>query len=264
MPKPLEKMLPNGLTIDVIGRGNVATHVVQRFVEQGGRVRFIASRTPNGAHALASAAGAEPKTIEELAADRSAIPLILAVNDDQIQALSVQFSTRFLVHTSGSVSMDTLQSERRGVLYPLQSFSKNREVDWNTLPICIEAASLDDRDQLHTIAKLLGHRVEHVSSEERRKLHLAAVVVNNFVNYLYQASAEYLNAHGLAFDCVHPLMRETVEKAIAISPSSAQTGPARRNDQQTILAHLEALSGQPELQDLYRRLSDAITRSYHG
>ncbi len=257
-------MQPNGRIIDLVGSGNVATHLAQRFVERGGKIRSLAARSTEKASALASAVGAEVKTINELTKASGDVPLVLAISDDQIAAVSQQFTHRFTLHTSGSVPMEAIASPDRGVLYPLQSFTKGRAVDWTDVPICIEAASETHLQSLKALAATLGERIEAVSSADRRKLHLAAVVVNNFVNHLYRASENYLNNNGLALDTLYPLMRETVAKAIELGPGNAQTGPARRNDQRTISAHLEALSQDPELQDLYRRMSDAITRSYHG
>ncbi len=257
-------MQPDGRIIDLVGCGNVATHLAERFVQRGGSIRFLAARSAEKARALASAVGAELKTLEELAAVTNDLPLVLAISDDQIAAVSQAFIHRFTLHTSGSVPMEAIASEKRGVLYPLQSFTKGRAVDWTDVPICIEAPTEALLADLTAVATTLGERVEVISSDKRRKLHLAAVVVNNFVNHLYRASENYLENNGLSLDILHPLMRETVAKAVDLGPQSAQTGPARRNDQQTISAHLEALSQDPELQDLYRRMSDAITRSYHG
>lgn len=257
-------MLPDGRILDLVGCGNVATHLAQRFAARGGKIRFLAARSLEPGKALASAVGAEIKTLEELATVTDAVPLVLAISDDQITQVSQLFRGRFTVHTSGSVPMDAIASNQRGVLYPLQSFTMGRAVHWTDVPLCIEAPTDLLLTELTAVAKTLGERVEVISSSDRRKLHLAAVVVNNFVNHLYRASENYLENNDLSLDILHPLMRETVAKAVDLGPQAAQTGPARRNDQRTISAHLEALSQEPELQDLYRRISDAITRSYHG
>lgn len=257
-------MQPDGRIIDLVGSGNVATHLAERFVQRGGNIRFLAARSPEKANALASAVGAKIKTLEELATVSDAVPLVLAISDDQIARVSELFRERFTVHTSGSVPMEAIASNQRGVLYPLQSFTKGRAVDWTDVPLCIEAPTDALLTVLTQVAATLGERVAVISSSDRRKLHLAAVVVNNFVNHLFRESENYLSNNGLSLDILHPLMRETVAKAVDLGPQAAQTGPARRNDQRTISAHLEALSQEPELQDLYRRISDAITRSYHG
>lgn len=249
-------------SIDIIGAGNVAVHLVRRFTQQGLTVNAIGLRDLAKAKRFE---GVDPtcivavEAIEEVA-DR---PLILAVNDDSIAEVSQRFSERLLIHTSGSVPLDALTSGQKAVLYPLQTFSHARQVDWSVVPICIEAG---DRDTLRTVrelAEFLSNTVHELDTAKRRHLHLAAVVANNFVNYLYGRSARYLAHNGLSFDLLLPLIAETASKAADIPPEHAQTGPARRNDQRTITHHLEMLADDTDLHEVYRLLTEKIIKQFY-
>ena len=159
---------------------------------------------------------------------------IIGIPDDAIAAFSetLPLKNKLVVHTSGSVSMEALsERNRKGVFYPLQTFSKNREVNFNTIPICIEAKEEADLELLTNLGKSLSEKVVEIDSDERSKLHLAAVFVNNFVNHLYAIGDDILGNNELSFDLLHPLIEETASKVKTLSPSEVQTGPARRGDQ---------------------------------
>jgi predicted short-subunit dehydrogenase-like oxidoreductase (DUF2520 family) len=164
------------------------------------------------------------------------------------------------VHTAGSISLDVFSdySARRGVLYPLQTFSKNRKVSFQNIPLFIEANCQDDEQLLDTIARKLSDRVIHLSSGKRKSLHLAAVFACNFTNHLYALAAEILENHDLDWDLLLPLIRETASKVENMHPVEAQTGPAVRYDKNVINKHLEMLNEQPDVQELYRLLSESI------
>ncbi|MAN59315.1 MAG: hypothetical protein CMC08_05715 [Flavobacteriaceae bacterium] len=189
---------------------------------------------------------------------------IIGVPDDAISGVSAQlpFKDRLTVHTSGSVSLQEISNtDRRGVFYPLQTFSKDRTVDFSEIPICIEAETPTDLRLLRELSEAISPKVTEISSEERRIVHLAAVFVNNFGNYLYQVSHALLQEKNLDFELLRPLIRETAEKAISLSPYAAQTGPARRNDRKTIEKHLHLLP-EGTTRELYILVTEAIQNTY--
>ena len=189
---------------------------------------------------------------------------IIGIPDDAIAAFSetLPLKNKLVVHTSGSVSMEVLSKRnRKGVFYPLQTFSKNREVNFNTIPICIEAKEEADLELLTNLGNSLSEKVVEIDSDERSKLHLAAVFVNNFVNHLYAIGDDILGNNELSFDLLHPLIEETASKVKTLSPSEVQTGPARRGDQKTIEKHLHLLKEGPE-SELYQQLTESLMKKF--
>jgi predicted short-subunit dehydrogenase-like oxidoreductase (DUF2520 family) len=185
---------------------------------------------------------------------------IIAVTDDAISSFSesLSFKGRFVVHTSGSVALNSLSgSNRRGVLYPLQSFSRKINISFRNIPICIEAENKDDLALLRILGESISEKVVDVGSEDRAKLHLAAVVVNNFVNHLYAIGEEITAENGLPFELLLPLISETAKKIEKMSPREAQTGPAIRKDHKTIEKHLHLLANS-EFKTLYEQLTKSI------
>jgi predicted short-subunit dehydrogenase-like oxidoreductase (DUF2520 family) len=155
------------------------------------------------------------------------------------------------------------EKNRKGVFYPLQTFSKNREVNFNNVPICVEATEAEDLKLLMNLGKSLSEKVVEVNSEERTKLHLAAVFVNNFVNHLYAIGDDILSDNELPFDLLHPLIEETASKIKTLAPSQVQTGPASRGDQKTIEKHLHLLKEGP-ISVLYQQLTESITKKHQA
>ncbi|WP_026452307.1 Rossmann-like and DUF2520 domain-containing protein [Aequorivita capsosiphonis] len=185
---------------------------------------------------------------------------IIGIPDDAISAFSesLAFQNRLVVHTSGGVSMDALASKnRRGIFYPLQTFSKQREVDFTNIPICLEAENDVDMKLLRKLGESISKNVTEISSEERAKLHTAAVFVNNFTNYLYRIGNDILEEENLSFDLLKPLIIETALKIETLTPEEAQTGPAKRNDIKTIEKHLSLLSNL-EHRKFYELFTEAL------
>lgn len=253
--------------VDMIGAGNVAFHLASGLQAQGIGIKHLATRKHHDAERLATQVGAHAAKLETLLEEASDRLLILAVPDDAIADLAQAIHPeRAVVHTSGSVSIDVLATASRqhfGVFYPLQSFSKNREVDWSRIPICLEASSEALMAHLQWFSGHLSHHTQLIASADRRKIHLAAVLVNNFSNHLFTLAADYLEANDLPFDLLHALIRETAEKAQDMHPRLAQTGPARRHDLETVNRHLSMLAGDLELKQLYIALSEQIMKHYH-
>jgi len=185
---------------------------------------------------------------------------IIAVSDSAIEnvSASLPFNDRLVVHTSGSIPIDMLNSKnRRGVFYPLQTFTKSRETDLNNVPLCLESENQKDLEILTNMAKAVSGTPYNISSIQRKALHVAAVFVNNFTNHLYDIGAEICSRNNIPFNILKPLIRETAEKVMKISPQEAQTGPAKRKDSDTIESHLAFLSDENE-HTIYKILTQSI------
>lgn len=190
---------------------------------------------------------------------------IIAVSDDAIAKLSTQlpFENKLVVHTSGSVTINQLDKKhKRGVLYPLQTFSKDAEIDFYNTPICIETLDKTSYPILKNLALSISNTVKKVNSDQRKVLHLAAVFVNNFTNQLYRIGHEITESEGAEFDLLKPLILETAKKIEHVSPYMAQTGPAKRLDKKTINKHLKILKNQHH-KDIYNLLTKSIQQT-HG
>lgn len=189
---------------------------------------------------------------------------IIGIPDDAIASFSevLPFQNKLVVHTSGGAAMNVLSSKnRRGVFYPLQTFSKQRNVDFKKIPICIEAENSEDLNLLRKLGETISENVVEISSKKRTELHLAAVFVNNFTNYLYQIGSEILKEEDLSFDLLKPLISETASKMETLSPEEAQTGPAKRNDKITIEKHLHLLEDSP-FKKIYELFTEQLNQKY--
>ena len=190
---------------------------------------------------------------------------ILAISDDQISEVSkaLPFSNRFTVHTSGAINVHDLDKKnKRGVFYPLQTFSKNKILDFKQVPLCIEALEKNNYHMLKDLATSLNSPVYKISSEQRLSLHVAAVFVNNFTNHLYRIGHEISDAKQINFDLLRPLIQETASKIQGMSPYMAQTGPAMRNDKKSIKKHLKLIEN-PSHKTIYELLTKSI-KNTHG
>ena len=249
--------------IVLIGAGNVATHLGKALQRAGFSIDQVYSRTIKSAEELAHSLGCSATSHVEAIRDNADV-YILSVSDDGLAPLvkKLRLGDGLIVHTSGSVSMDVLSplSKTIGVLYPLQTFSKERETDLATVPFCIEANSPETLERIKTIAGMLSSDVRQVSSAQRKQLHLAAVFACNFPNYMYFIATEIVQEAGLNFDLLLPLIKETANKVNGLSPAAAQTGPALRDDKHVMEQHVKMLSQWPEYQDLYKQISLQISK----
>lgn len=251
------------MEITILGSGNVATHLGEAFSKAGHRINQVYSRTEAHARALAGQLGAE--AISDLDRLDTRVPLfIIAVSDDAITSVVgrlPQGLQGMVVHTSGTTSIAALSGQHRyGVLYPLQTFSKAKEIDFRAVPLALEASDSEGMALLASLAKTLSDTVFPCDSTQRLSLHVAAVFACNFTNHLYAVAAAILARKGLPFDLIKPLVMETAEKVQALHPLEAQTGPAVRNDRDTMGKHLEFLRDDAEWKHLYEMLSVAILR----
>ncbi|MFC5283081.1 Rossmann-like and DUF2520 domain-containing protein [Pedobacter alpinus] len=253
------------MRIAMLGAGNVATHLSKALINAGFPVAQVWSRNIENAVDLASQIGANSiAKIEEVSTDIDIV--ILAVADDAIAEISNRLpinADRVVLHTSGSTAIDTLNKHQKfGVLYPLQTFSKNTDLDFSQIPLCIEANDDDTLNQLNLIANRLSNNVVFVNSDSRMRLHIAAVFACNFSNYFFGIAQDLMSGAQLNFDLIRPLIQETASKAMEKKPVDVQTGPAKRNDQNTIKKHLELLESEPTLKELYALLSQNIVKKY--
>jgi predicted short-subunit dehydrogenase-like oxidoreductase (DUF2520 family) len=187
---------------------------------------------------------------------------LISVSDFAICSLlqEINFNNKLIAHTSGSISMDDLKkySNNYGVFYPLQTFSKYREVNFSNVPFCIEGNTLSNEQILVDLASIISKDVRIINSEQRKQLHLSAVFASNFVNHMYAIAAEIANQKDLPFEILLPLITETASKIQNMTPTEAQTGPTVRNDKNTINEHLNMLNYNPKLKKLYSLLSENI------
>lgn len=252
-------------SIVFIGAGNLATNLAKALYRKGFRIEQIYSRTEESARSLAQMVEAE-YTTELSAVVEDAQLYIVSLKDAAFVQLLPEIvtgkSSALWVHTAGSISMDVWegQVERYGVFYPMQTFSKQREVDFRDIPIFVESHSEADTQLLKDIASALSERVYEATSEQRKSLHLAAVFTCNFTNHMYAMAAELLKKYQLPFEVMLPLIDETARKVHELAPHDVQTGPAVRYDENVINAHLQMLADEPEMQKLYRLISENIHR----
>ncbi|MCF2594245.1 DUF2520 domain-containing protein [Bacteroides caecigallinarum] len=250
-------------SIVLIGAGNVATHLGKAFHEAGCRIRMVYSRTKESARILAESIGC-PYTTDITSIDNEADIYIVSLKDsvlDHILPELVKCNSKALfVHTAGSVSIDIWKglTHRYGVLYPMQTFSKQRDINFDNVHFFIEANTEEDTELLIKTASLISRHIFKASSEQRKYLHISAVFACNFANHMYSICEHLLTSHGLPFSAMLPLIDETAEKVHHLSPVSAQTGPAQRDDHNIMNNHLSLLKDEPEIAELYLRISENI------
>lgn len=188
---------------------------------------------------------------------------IIAIKDDAIETFSEELKhlNGLIVHTSGSVSMMALHPKlRKGVLYPVQTFSKGKAIDFRSVPLAIETENDNDYQQLYELAISISDQVIQINSNQREKLHLAAVFANNFGNYMFLTAKDICDNNELPFEILKPIILETAQKIMETDPFVAQTGPARRNDEKVIEKQSASLKDQQK--QIYRLLSEAIHKRY--
>lgn len=249
----------------LIGAGNVAHHLAPALLKAGVNLCQIYSRSIESARELGRKTGIT-YTADIFAVYPDCDIYIFCVSDDALLSLfkSIRINKEALIlHTSGSLPLSIFQPfvKRYGVLYPLQTFTKRRDLEFREIPLCVEGSNTEVLQEVRELAGLLSVRIEEISSEKRKYLHLAAVFANNFVNYLYGISGKILEKEGLDFSLLRPLIFETAHKVMLISPENAQTGPAHRGDENILNIHKVLLKDDRGLSNLYTILSDAIRES---
>lgn len=237
------------MKVEIIGRGNVATHLMKALHDQVD-LQMVNSRTLDGMR-------------------QNADIYIVSVSDDAIADVCSRISrniqvSAIMAHTSGTTPLDAIRGlhPNTGVFYPLQTFSRNVELDYNEIPFLIEGSNENVCNSLDQVARLVSADVRRADSLTRRNIHIASVLSCNFVNHLWVLADSYLNSKGISFDIMQPLIKETVRKISRVSPYEAQTGPAVRHDLKTISSHCKQLEGNAELLSVYEALTDSIMRNH--
>ncbi|MDR1810816.1 MAG: DUF2520 domain-containing protein [Prevotella sp.] len=248
------------MRIVYVGAGNLATNLAQELNKQYFRIVQVYSRTIAAAEMLADRLGC-PATNAPSEIVSDADLYIFSVTDDALPGLLKQMPSNngLWAHTAGSIPMSVFEpySENFGVVYPFQTFSKSRKVDFRQIPFFIEANTPDNLEKLREMCSRLSSSVAELSSERRRILHLTGVFACNFSNHLYTISKKLLDNANIPFDALLPLIDETAAKIHTLPPAAAQTGPAVRYDKKVIDGHLAMLYNS-RWQDIYRLMSEDI------
>ncbi len=243
-------------TINIIGSGNVVHHLVRALADLSNyKIQNVAVRS------LDKIADFFPKDLIVTAVEdlKAADITLISVTDSSIAEVSdkISYTDSLVVHTSGTTTLEALNDKnRKGVFYPLQTFSKNKGINFKEVPLCLEAENTDDLIELKLLAKEISDKVFEISSEQRKSLHVAAVFVSNFTNHLYSIGNEICKENNIPFDILKPLIKETADKINYLNPKDAQTGPAVRFDQTTIKTHENFISNQT-----YKTIYNLITQS---
>lgn len=226
------------ISVLIIGNGNVANHLFNALVN----VKKIVVKKINS------------RALEQIP---TADITILAVSDDAIKEVSSKINNPFIVHTSGSTSINDLKNtSKKGVFYMLQTFTKEKIVCFKSIPFCLEADHPEELQLLEELATYLGGASYRINSDQRKKLHVAAVFVNNFTNHMYAIGHDICLKNNIPFKILSPLIQETATKIEALTPREAQTGPAIRNDTSTLNNHLQSLN--EEQQEIYKIITKSI------
>lgn len=245
----------------LIGAGNVASHIYRAFAESD-KLRFIQVYNRSLEHIdFVNSSTAITNDIEQLL---EADIYFLCISDSAIAEVSknLNFTNRLTVHCSGASAMNILSDKNRtGVFYPLQTFLKTSEVDFSGIPICVEATNDKDKKLLLALGKEISESIQEINSAQRAAIHVAAVFVNNFVNYLFQIGENLMEESQMDFSLLHPLIEKTVMSALQDSPRNLQTGPAKRDDKGTIEKHLNQLTSK-EQKNIYKTITNAILDQY--
>jgi predicted short-subunit dehydrogenase-like oxidoreductase (DUF2520 family) len=248
-----------------IGAGKLANQLMPALKLAGFEINQVYSRTIVSANTLAI----QLKTVATT--DLSQIQkdadfYFFALKDDVLENVvkelgHLENERSLFVHTSGILPLNAIPFKRKGIFYPLQTFSPGHSVEWKTTPILVTGENEEINTRLTTMASKISDLVYKVSDQDRAALHVAAVFANNFTNHMLTLAEKICNEHHVPFEILKPIIRETIEKALDAGPSNSQTGPAVRGDQKTMDKHLNMLEGDPVLQELYLVISKSIMRN---
>lgn len=249
------------MKVVIIGSGNVAWHLLNRLQKTAHQVLQLVNL-----HSQQIAPAFDQFNVPYCFATNQlhleADIYIVAVKDDAIAHLPLPALPHqpIIMHTSGTADIEILQqfSANYGCLYPLQSFTKGIPVDFNDVPIILEASNENTQELTADFAHSLSAKHYFLSLPQRRILHLSAVIVNNFTNQLLVQAQKKLDQFDISFDLLKPLLQETIHKLSLLRPSEAQTGPASRKDMHTIAMHESLLQDDEILLHIYQTMTSAI------
>ena len=248
-------------SVVLIGAGRVATQLGLTLIRHQIRILQVYSRSARSASKLAKIVDSD-FTDDLSNLNQQADLYIISVTDDSIRQIISRLSldNKIVVHTSGSVPMEILApvSASFGVFYPLNTFSKEKNINLSSTPFCIEASDPQTEQNLLDLARLISSDVRLINSQQRAVIHLAAVFACNFTNFMMVNADEILKKQGISYEILLPLINETISKLSAIPPKEAQTGPALRNDREILKKHLEMLTKDPDKKLIYKLISEQI------
>ncbi|MCM1313575.1 MAG: F420-dependent NADP oxidoreductase [Bacteroides sp.] len=252
------------MDIVLVGAGNLATNLGRALRDAGHTIKQVYSRTEESAAVLAGLLRCGYTTVADDVGQEADV-YIFSVKDSVLKELADKLrpgrEEALFVHTAGSMDMGVLGGCRRGVLYPMQTFSKQKPVDFRHIPCFVEASDETDSTTLKALAESVSERVYELSGEDRKYLHLAAVFCCNFANHCYAIGADILKRHGIPFDVMLPLIQETADKLRSLSPREAQTGPAVRYDTNVMDRQKALLADLPDFRDVYDLMSEGIHKN---
>lgn len=256
------------MRISIIGSGNVAYHLAKALYKAGHTILDIIARNEEAGVALAKKCKASyTDSIEAI--NTQCEVCIICVSDDAISKVAAKLQgllskKQIVAHTAGSVSISTLKktSKYYGSFYPLQTFNKNRKLNYKEIPFCIHANDIYASKKLRKLAKSISEDVRLIDDKERKQIHLSAVWACNFVNHMIAEAEQVLELNHLDPSIIYPLIKETMRKAISQGAKNSQTGPAKRGDQKVIDSHIKMMKKDPKAQQLYAQISEAIQKRY--
>ena len=245
--------------IIILGSGNVAKHLGIALKNSNYIIAQVYSRSIENAKILANRL--DSHFTNDLTKLKSADLIIVSVNDDAISSVLSQIKNTAIVHTSGSIGLNVFKEKfsSYGVFYPLQTFNKEVDLNISEIPFCIEGNSFEFENQLIKIAEILSNNVVKMNSQQRRKLHIAAVFACNFSNHMYSVANELLEKNDIDFKILLPLIKRTITNLEKKKPKEVQTGPAKRNDKAIIQEHIDTIK-EKEIRELYQKISANIIK----
>ncbi len=249
------------LSISIVGSGNVAWHLAKNLHARNITVKAIVSRNFDKGKPLADSIRAE--FVDNFKQIPASDIYLLSIKDDAYSSVisSLPPSNSIYLHTSGSIEMNILKrlSPNYGVLYPFQTFTRGKELDFSQVPLCLEASNLYTKEILSQLAEQFSDIHYWLNSSQRSYLQLSGVFASNFPNALFVIVKQILEKQQMDFSMAIPLIKETVAKLDSLFPEEAQTGPAIRNDKTVMERHLGMLSDKDD-KDIYQLLSRIIQK----
>lgn len=255
----------NPYKIVLFGAGNVAYHFSKALLAKGFNILQVVGRSEQKTKSLAEIVHS-PFTIDLEKIRQDADVYLYCISDDSLNGLiNLDIAPNAIhIHTAGSVSIDIFSKKksRYGVIYPLQTLSKTKELDFpNKVPLFVEGSDPTTLNKILEIARTVSNQVTEANSSQRLSLHISAVFACNFVNHFYHIAENILQKENISFDLLKDLIAETADKINYLNPSEAQTGPAKRKDRKIMQKHLNYLEGNEDLQNLYSNISELIYKA---
>lgn len=252
------------LQINLVGAGNVAWHLSNALANTDYAIKQIYSRTLDKAQRLANTFGYE--AVKQLTDFDEVEAIILAVDDNQIEQVANELPNPFnavVMHTSGSVSIDALQTHQHAaVFWMIESLTAGKKINYSQIPIIVHYSDVRANNLVNELARTISSKVHILADTERRKLHLAAVMANNFTNHLFGLIKQYAQQNKLDFNLLKPIIDSTIHNAVDGDPLQLQTGPARRRDHKTLQAHANLLADNKSIASIYEALSNSIQQTH--